>query len=205
MKAAAVAVATAAGDTLDPMAWEEVLKLNPSNHLALSKLADIARMQGRHLEAAGYLERLLAVGMPSDGARASSEPAGLGGPRSQGEVHAALGHCFLAVSHQESELSGILRRMQESHDAYKLALTQMAQGEDPDLHAGQLSTIAGWGDTTDSESTQSFPTILQVVEVPVLSEAECDADLSGITDGMICAAYPSGGYDACQGDSGGPM
>ena len=79
------------------------------------------------------------------------------------------------------------------------------QGEDPDLHAGQLSTIAGWGDTTDSESTQSFPTILQVVEVPVLSEAECDADLSGITDGMICAAYPDGGYDACQGDSGGPM
>ena len=136
MEAAAVAVATAAGDTLDPMAWEEVLKLNPSNHLALSKLADIARMQGRHLEAAGYLERLLAVGMPSDGARASSEPAGLGGPRSQGEVHAALGHCFLAVSHQESELSGILRRMQESHDAYKLALAQMAQGEDPDLWYG---------------------------------------------------------------------
>ena len=113
MEAAALAVATLAGDTLDPVAWEEVLKHNPSNHLALSKLADIARMQGRHLEAAGYLERLLAVGMPpSDGAGASSEPAGLGGPRSQGEVHAALGHCFLAVSHEESDLSGILRRMQ---------------------------------------------------------------------------------------------
>ena len=135
MEAAAVAAATAAGDMLEPKAWEEVLKLNPSNHLALSKLADIARMQGRHLEAAGYLERLLAVGMPpSDGARASGEPAGLGGPRSQGEVHAALGHCFLAVSHQESELSGILRRMQESHDAYKLA--QAAQGDDPDLWYG---------------------------------------------------------------------
>ena len=50
MEAAAVAAATAAGDTLDPKAWEEVLKLNPSNHLALSKLADRARMQGRHLE-----------------------------------------------------------------------------------------------------------------------------------------------------------
>ena len=137
MEAAAVAAATLAGDTLDPVAWEEVLKHNPSNHLALSKLADIARMQGRHLEAAGHLERLLAVGMPpSDCAGASSEPAGLGGPRSQGEVHAALGHCFLAVSHQESELSGILRRMQESHDAYKLALAQMMQGEDPDLWYG---------------------------------------------------------------------
>ena len=137
MEAAALAVATLAGDTLDPVAWEEVLKHNPSNHLALSKLADIARMQGRHLEAAGHLERLLAVGMPpSDCAGASSEPAGLGEPRSQGEVHAALGHCFLAVSHQESELSGILRRMQESHDAYKLALAQMMQGEDPDLWYG---------------------------------------------------------------------
>ena len=137
MEAAALAVATLAGDTLDPSAWEEVLKHNPSNHLALSKLADIARMQGRHLEAAGYLERLLAVGMPpSDGAGASSEPAGLGGPRSQGEVHAALGHCFLAVSHEESDLSGILRRMQESHDAYKLALAQIVQGEDPDLWYG---------------------------------------------------------------------
>jgi tetratricopeptide (TPR) repeat protein len=137
MEAAALAVATLAGDTLDPVAWEEVLKHNPSNHLALSKLADIARMQGRHLEAAGYLERLLAVGMPpSDGAGASSEPAGLGGPRSQGEVHAALGHCFLAVSHEESDLSGILRRMQESHDAYKLALAQIVQGEDPDLWYG---------------------------------------------------------------------
>jgi len=137
MEAAAVAAASLADDALDPVAWEEVLRHNPSNHLALSKLADIARMQGRHLEAAAHLERLLAVGMPpSDGAGASSEPAGLGGPRSQGEVHAALGHCFLAVSHQESELSGILRRMQESHDAYKLALAQMVQGEDPDLWYG---------------------------------------------------------------------
>ena len=46
MEAAAVAAATLAGDTLDPVAWEEVLKHNPSHHLALSKLADIARMQG---------------------------------------------------------------------------------------------------------------------------------------------------------------
>ena len=81
------------------------------------------------------------------------------------------------------------------------------QDEDIDLHAGELSTIAGWGDTTDSEYTQSFPTILQVVEVPVLSEAECEADISAsqITTGMICAAVPEGGLDACQGDSGGPM
>ena len=136
MEAAAVAEATSAGDTLEPAAWEEVLKHNPSNHLALSKLADIARMLGRHLEAAGHLERLLAVGMPPSDAGASSEPAGgLGGPRSQGEVHAALGHCFLAVSHQESELSGILRRMQEAHNAYQLALAQMV-GEDPDLWYG---------------------------------------------------------------------
>lgn len=163
-EAEALAVAISAGDTMDPAAWEAVLTHNPANHLAHTKLADIARLQGRHLEAAGHLERLLGVGIsPSDGGGAS-------GPLSQGEVHAALGHCFLAVSHQESELSGILRRMQEAHNAYKLALAHM-NGDDPDLWYGigllydryaSLMKACAQRSECEAEASKAFDAVLRI-------------------------------------------
>ena len=50
------------------------------------------------------------------------------------------------------------------------------------------------------------PNILQWVQVPVISNAECNSvDYPGdITEGMICAGDRTN-TDACQGDSGGPL
>jgi secreted trypsin-like serine protease len=51
------------------------------------------------------------------------------------------------------------------------------------------------------------PTILQHVQVPVISNLDCKSAYGGqIKESMICAGYPGeGGKDACQGDSGGPL
>lgn len=43
------------------------------------------------------------------------------------------------------------------------------------------------------------PFHLQCVEVPVLSDKECENSYSGkITERMVCAGYLEGGKDSCQ-------
>ena len=129
-----LAMAAAASGSMDPAPWQQVLQHNCSNADALSVLADMARMQGRHLQASEYLERLLQVDVPEAGRTTS---AGESRPRSKGEVLGALGHCFLAASHQEDGTPAILARLQQSYNAYHRALDG-AQGEeqDPDLWYG---------------------------------------------------------------------
>ncbi len=70
---------------------------------------------------------------------------------------------------------------------------------------GDAATVAGWGAT--SETGFSSDDLLWV-DVPIVSDAACDASISGpINDPiMICAGdLASGGRDSCQGDSGGPL
>ena len=65
---------------------------------------------------------------------------------------------------------------------------------------------AGWG--TTKEGSYGLPRILQKVEVPLVTNKDCNAPASyngEITDRMICAGYEQGGKDSCQGDSGGPL
>ncbi|XP_076060017.1 transmembrane protease serine 9-like [Oratosquilla oratoria] len=72
-------------------------------------------------------------------------------------------------------------------------------------YVGVMATVLGWGVTTTGGLTSSK---LREVEVPVLSNSDCEAKLNlygTITDNMICAGYADGGKDSCQGDSGGPM
>ncbi|KAL1490523.1 hypothetical protein ABEB36_013201 [Hypothenemus hampei] len=67
---------------------------------------------------------------------------------------------------------------------------------------GQTSTVTGWGLTTNDGSLAS---ILQVVDVPLITTATCQSGFYGtaITTRMFCAGVE--GKDSCVGDSGGPI
>jgi len=78
------------------------------------------------------------------------------------------------------------------------------QGQE--YEAGTECTVTGWG--TTSEGGFILPNKLHKVNVPVVSDEECNVSYSGtnpILDSMICAGLPEGGKDSCQGDSGGPF
>lgn len=73
---------------------------------------------------------------------------------------------------------------------------------------GYNAFVAGWGNT---EEKGKFSKILQQVQVPVLSNADCKAEYESqnrlwYTDqfrrSVICAGFKEGGKDSCQGDSG---
>lgn len=69
----------------------------------------------------------------------------------------------------------------------------------------RLATVTGWGATAEGGS---IPDQLQQVQVPIVSNAVCNAGNSyagEVTDNMLCAGYAQGGKDSCQGDSGGPL
>ncbi|MFN2125351.1 MAG: trypsin-like serine protease [Candidatus Promineifilaceae bacterium] len=79
--------------------------------------------------------------------------------------------------------------------------------------AGFLATVTGWGNqiAQPDPGGYDYPATLQQVEVPIVSNEECntaygDPDSQVITENMLCAGYIyKGGYDSCYGDSGGPL
>ncbi|XP_045899888.1 trypsin-2-like [Micropterus dolomieu] len=69
---------------------------------------------------------------------------------------------------------------------------------------GDMCTVSGWGNIYTDQVFNPF--YLQCVEVPILSNKDCQGSYPGmITDRMVCAGYLEGGKDSCQGDSGGPL
>ncbi|XP_071750355.2 transmembrane protease serine 9-like [Centroberyx gerrardi] len=71
--------------------------------------------------------------------------------------------------------------------------------------AGTTSWVTGWG-TINSGVPLPSPQRLQEVDVPIVSNSQCNTNYGGgITENMICAGLSEGGKDSCQGDSGGPM
>ncbi|CAJ0599416.1 unnamed protein product [Cylicocyclus nassatus] len=61
--------------------------------------------------------------------------------------------------------------------------------------------VTGWGTTTEGGKVSNK---LRQVEVPFLSEKECEKEYEGeIDETMTCAGKK--GVDSCQGDSGGPL
>jgi secreted trypsin-like serine protease len=79
-------------------------------------------------------------------------------------------------------------------------------GEWAGIAAGTPALVSGWGATSYGGP---YPDELRGVQVPLVSDDECNADyaaLGGI-DGpvMVCAGDAHGGKDSCQGDSGGPL
>uniref|UniRef100_A0ACB8ES15 Anionic trypsin-2 n=1 Tax=Sphaerodactylus townsendi TaxID=933632 RepID=A0ACB8ES15_9SAUR len=72
------------------------------------------------------------------------------------------------------------------------------------VSAGNECLISGWGNTLSNG--YNLPELLQCLDAPVLTDAECKNALPGkITSNMMCVGYLDGGKDSCQGDSGGPV
>jgi uncharacterized repeat protein (TIGR01451 family) len=73
---------------------------------------------------------------------------------------------------------------------------------------GVTATITGWGTTISGDSDSASDVLLQV-DVPIISNPDCNASTSyngSITANMMCAGLiDDGGKDSCQGDSGGPL
>ncbi|CAO2603350.1 Anionic trypsin-2, partial [Lemmus lemmus] len=70
--------------------------------------------------------------------------------------------------------------------------------------AGTQCLISGWGNTLSWGVNN--PELLQCLDAPLLSHADCEASYPGeITNNMVCAGFLEGGKDSCQGDSGGPV
>ncbi|MBN3304501.1 TRYP protein, partial [Amia calva] len=70
--------------------------------------------------------------------------------------------------------------------------------------AGLSCRVSGWGNTWIDGVY--MPILLQCLDLPVLSDAECQAAYPGmITSTMLCAGFLEGGKDACNGDSGSPL
>ncbi|XP_050100541.1 proclotting enzyme [Anopheles aquasalis] len=70
---------------------------------------------------------------------------------------------------------------------------------------GQTATVIGWGSLRENGPQ---PAILQEVNLPIWTNAECRAKYGpaapgGIIDTMLCAGQAA--KDSCSGDSGGPL
>ncbi|KAF0752185.1 serine proteinase stubble-like isoform X1 [Aphis craccivora] len=80
--------------------------------------------------------------------------------------------------------------------------------EDDFNFVGYSARVTGWGTLYYGGH---WPTILQGVTVPVVSNSVCErmflaaGYVKKIPDTFICAGTEKGGFDACKGDSGGPM
>ncbi|MBW3935403.1 serine protease, partial [Neisseria meningitidis] len=69
--------------------------------------------------------------------------------------------------------------------------------------AGTMCLVSGWGNTMNPAADGDR---LQCVNVPILSDADCNNSYPGMIEvTMFCAGYLEGGKDSCQGDSGGPV
>jgi secreted trypsin-like serine protease len=86
-----------------------------------------------------------------------------------------------------------------------IAAITLADAADDGLEApGTLLWTIGWGSTT-AKGQPFYPDELREVQVPVVSDADCQEvyhrSLDPVT--MLCAGAP--GVDSCYGDSGGPL
>lgn len=68
---------------------------------------------------------------------------------------------------------------------------------------GVLSWVSGWGLT--SVSPQVIPTVLQKVQLPLITNQQASSVWNSIPATDLMAGFLNGNKDACNGDSGGPL
>jgi glucose repression mediator protein len=117
-------------------AYKHVLEQNDRNVHALLQLASISRMQERFNDAVEYLNRILKI----DG--------------SSGEVHGAIGHCYLTLSQRAEGIPAILECLKSCNDAYQEASRHLGAYNDPNLWYGIGLLYERYGALMDSGSTQ---------------------------------------------------
>ncbi|KAK1153359.1 trypsin-like [Acipenser oxyrinchus oxyrinchus] len=70
--------------------------------------------------------------------------------------------------------------------------------------AGMDCSVSGWGNTLSSGVY--LPLTLQCLDLPILSDADCEGSYPGmISTNMVCAGFLEGGKSPCNGDSGSPL
>ena len=73
---------------------------------------------------------------------------------------------------------------------------------DGQIRRATTGVVSGWGALSDAEDPD-YPDVMQQVEVPLFTDADC-ADALGVNPSRsMCAG--SEGVDSCGGDSGGPL
>ncbi|XP_037774657.1 chymotrypsin BII-like [Penaeus monodon] len=71
-----------------------------------------------------------------------------------------------------------------------------------DVAVGTIVTPTGWGRPSDSAG--GISNVLRQVDVPVMSNNDCDSVYGIVGDGVVCIDS-EGGKGTCNGDSGGPL
>jgi hypothetical protein len=71
------------------------------------------------------------------------------------------------------------------------------------IDPGVMSWVTGWGLT--NVNPEVFPTSLQKVQLPIISDEQASTVWGTIPATDLMAGYLNGNKDACNGDSGGPL
>jgi hypothetical protein len=71
------------------------------------------------------------------------------------------------------------------------------------IDPGVMSWVSGWGLT--QVNPEVFPTSLQKVQLPIISDVQASTVWGTIPATDLMAGYLNGNKDACNGDSGGPL
>jgi secreted trypsin-like serine protease len=71
------------------------------------------------------------------------------------------------------------------------------------IDPGVMSWVTGWGLT--HVNPEVFPTSLQKVQLPIISDAQASTVWGTIPATDLMAGFLNGNKDACNGDSGGPL
>jgi secreted trypsin-like serine protease len=89
-------------------------------------------------------------------------------------------------------------------NAKSIALITAADATAGATNVGVVSTVTGWG--TTSEGAANTSDVLRTVDVPIVSNATATSEYGmTISADQLPAGLVAGGKDSCQGDSGGPL